>query len=190
VHGPGADQPVRSVARGARWAALLVAVAAASCSRPAPGPEAAPGEWRSFEGTWSAVGERRVLQLGPGRRASVASLAGSLLLTGERGLGVGFHARAITFSDSQTGGLGRVVWTDERGDEVYSELSGGPLVSGRHVAGSIVGGTGRYLEATGAWEMEWQYVMETEEGVVQGRAIGLKGRVRLGEAARARGATP
>jgi hypothetical protein len=112
----------------------------------------------------------------------VAHLNGSLLLTGEQGLGAGFRARAITFSDSQTGGLGRAVWTDDRGDEIYSELTGGPIASGRHIAGTIVGGTGRFAGVTGSYELEWQFVLETDEGVIQGRAVGLKGRARLGQA--------
>jgi hypothetical protein len=184
VQRPGTSELANGPPRGALGLALLLAVATAACNQPAGPPQAAPrpDEWVAFQGTWSAVGERHTLHLGPERRASVAILSGTLLLTGERGLGVGFQARAITFSDSQTGGLGRAVWTDERGDEVYSELSGGPLASGRRVAGTIVGGTGRYLGVTGAWDMAWQLVMETEEGVVQGRAIDLKGRARLARA--------
>lgn len=178
--------------RGARRLAVLLVVALASCSRPAgtPTAPASPGEWREFEGTWSAVGERHTLYLGPDRRASVSSLSGSLLLTGERGLGVGFQAKAITFSDSQTGGLGRAIWTDQKGDEIFSELRGDPIASGRRIAGTIIGGTGRYRGATGTYEMEWQFVIETEEGVVQGRAVGLKGRVRLGPVPSPRGSAP
>jgi hypothetical protein len=174
----------RNLIRGARWLTLFLAAAASACSQPrTPAAAPAPGEWRTFEGTWSAVGERHALRLGPDRRAFVASLSGSMLLTGERGLGVGFQARAITFSDSLSGGLGRAVWTDDHGDEVYSELSGGPLATGNRIAGTIVGGTGRFAGVTGAYELEWQFVIETEEGVVQGRAVGLKGRARLGDAA-------
>jgi len=160
--------------------ALLVALA--SCSEPARSPTTspAPGEWRAFEGTWSAVGERHALQLGPDRRATVAHLTGSLLLTGERGLGAGFQARAITFSDQQTGALGRAVWTDDRGDEVFSELRGAPVASGHRISGTIVGGTGRFAGLTGTYELEWQFVLETEDGVIQGRAVGLKGRARVG----------
>jgi hypothetical protein len=194
VQRPGTSELAHGPARGARCLALLLAVTAASCSKPAGTPEAAPapGEWVAFEGTWSAVGERHTLQLGPGRRASVATLSGTLLLTGVRGLGVGFQARAITFSDSQTGGLGRAVWIDERGDEIFSELSGGPLASGRRIAGTITGGTGRWVGVMGAYELGWQFVIETEEGVVQGRAVDLKGRARLGgaPAASPRGPSP
>jgi hypothetical protein len=181
VQRPGTSELANGPPRGALRLALLLAVATASCSRPAGPPQAvpAPGEWVAFEGTWSAVGERHTLHLGPDRRASVASLGGTLLLTGARGLGVGFQARVITFSDSQTGGLGRAVWIDDHGDEIYSELSGGPLASGRRITGTITGGTGRWLGVTGAYELGWQFVIETEEGVVQGRAVDLKGRARL-----------
>jgi hypothetical protein len=169
---------------GVQRLALLLTVALLSCTKPtsAPEPVRGSGEWYAFEGTWSAVGERHSLQLGPERRASVSNLSGSLLLKAERGLGVGFRAKAITFSDSLTGSVGRVVWTDERGDEIYSELRGDPIASGRRIDGTIVGGTGRYAGVTGKYEMEWQFVIETEEGVVQGRAVGLKGSVRFGEA--------
>ncbi|HEU4383336.1 MAG TPA: hypothetical protein VFR85_07495 [Anaeromyxobacteraceae bacterium] len=112
----------------------------------------------------------------------MASLAGSVLLTGERGLGVGFRAQAIVFSDSLMGGVGRCVWTDDRGDQIFSELAGGPVAEGRHVKGTIVGGTGRYAGATGEYEFWWQYLIEAEEGLIQGRAVGLKGRARAGGA--------
>ena len=179
---PGESRAAPRPTRGARRLALALLAALAACegSRP-PGALAAPGEWRTFEGTWSAAGERHTLQLGPERRVSVASLGGTLLLTGERGLGVGFRARAITFSDSRTGGLGRAVWTDERGDEVFSELQGDAVGTGRRIAGTIVGGTGRWTGVTGTYELEWQFVLETEEGVIQGRAVGLKGRARVGQ---------
>ncbi len=160
----------------------LLALASAACAKTASPPEGgpAPGEWRTFQGTWSAVGERHTLHLGPGRQASVLSVAGLVLLTGEQGLGVGFRAQAIVFSDSLTGGVGRCVWTDDRGDQVFSELKGGPAAEGRHVLGTIVGGTGRYAGATGEYEFRWQYLIETEEGHVQGRVVGLKGRARVG----------
>ena len=66
-----------------------------------------PGEWRTFEGTWSASGTRQTLNLETNHRASIFDLTGSLLLTGDRGLGVGFQAKAIGFSDSLAGMQGR-----------------------------------------------------------------------------------
>jgi hypothetical protein len=70
----------------------------------------------------------------------------------------------------------------------------GPLRAigkGNRITGTFTGGTGRFEGATGEYEFQWQYVIEAEEGTIQGRAVGLKGRYRLrgsGEAP-ARGAT-
>jgi hypothetical protein len=159
----------------------VVALAlAAACARPAEEPGAAPpaGEWRSFEGTWSAAGDRRTLEVGPDRRASILDLSGSMLLTGERGLGAGFQARAIAFSDGTASSVGRAVWTDERGDRIFSELRGAPVATGRRVLGTITGGTGRWSGITGEYALDWTYVIETD-GRVQGRAVDLRGRARI-----------
>ena len=52
--------------------------------------------------------------------------------------------------------------------------------TGNRIAGTFLGGTGRYAGATGEYEFEWQYVLTPEDGTVSGRAAGLKGRVRAG----------
>jgi len=173
-----------------RIAVALLLIAAAGCNRPG-GSRASPlpSAWLTFEGTWSASGERQTLRLGPGHSASIASLTGSLLLTGQRGLGLGFEARAIVFSDSATGAAGRCVWTDERGDEIFSDLRGGPVTTGRHVLGTIIGGTGRYAGLIGEYEFDWMYAIETEDGRLQGRAVGLTGRARVGGEAPSRPTT-
>jgi hypothetical protein len=49
------------------------------------------------------------------------------------------------------------------------------------IEGTILGGTGRYAGATGSYEFSWQFVIESEEGSIQGRAVGLKGRIRPGQ---------
>jgi len=159
---------------------LALALAAAACRR-APGELAAPppGEWRAFEGSWSATGDRHTLQLGPGHRASVLSVSGSMLLRGERGLGVGFQARALAFTDDASGVVGRAVWTDERGDEIFSELHGDPVASGRRLVGTITGGTGRWTGIRGEYGLDWSWVVEAEDGRIQGRADDLRGRARI-----------
>ena len=105
-----------------------------------------------------------------------------MLLAGQGRPGVGFHSEAIALVDSETGLLGRSVWTDERGDQVFSELKGEGTAARNHITGTILGGTGRYAGVTGAYEFSWQFVIEAEDGSIQGRAVGLKGRVRLGQA--------
>ena len=110
-------------------------------------------------------------------------MTGSLLLTGAERPAVGFRAQAIGFSDSRTGMQGRSVWTDERGDMVYSELKGEFVGTGNQIAGTFIGGTGRYAGVTGDYSFRWQYVIDAEDGAVSGRVVDFKGRARLGQAA-------
>jgi hypothetical protein len=151
----------------------------AACTQPSKPPDAVPaGEWRSFEGTLSATGDVRSLDAGAGAQATIADLSGTILLTGERGLGIGFQARAITFSESTGTSMGRAVWTDERGDRIFSELKGEPIATGRHVRGTITGGTGRWSGIVGEYGFDWKYVVEADARV-QGRADDLRGRARI-----------
>lgn len=84
------------------------------------------------------------------------------------------------FNDSVTGMVGRAVWTDENGDQVYSELRGEGTTTGNKIFGTFLGGTGRYTGATGTYEFSWRFVLETEDGTVQGQSIGLQGSVSIG----------
>lgn len=136
------------------------------------------GEWHQFAGTWTAAGTRHWIQLGASRQASTAQLTGSLLLAGPSKPAVGFRSEAIVFNDSATGMVGRAVWTDEHGDQVYSELKGEGTASSNRIVGTFVGGTGRYSGATGTYEFSWRFLLEGEDGTVQGQSIGLKGQVR------------
>lgn len=179
----GFTSAARSVAavRGVAIATLLVVTA---CGRIAPAPAPAEpagdsGESLTFEGTWTASGTRHTLELEPGHRAAVFDLTGSLLLTGPHRPAAGFRARAMGFTDSATGMIGRCVWTDERGDQVFCELKGQAVASGNHIVGTFTGGTGRYAGVTGEYEFEWQYVIEADDGAVSGRVVGLKGRAHL-----------
>ena len=169
---------------GCRWLMCAAFLLAAACGEPGGRPpQTLPtGEWLTFEGTWTAAGTRRTLHLGPNDRAAIFDLTGSVLLTGAQRPAVGFIAHAIGFSDSRTGMQGRCVWTDERGDMVYSELKGEAVGSGNRIAGTFVGGTGRYAGVTGDYSFQWQYVVDTEDGAVSGRVVDLKGRARFGQA--------
>ena len=158
----------------------MLAVAALACGGPAKEKEAAqaPGEWRSFEGTGTATGQRQTLHLGPDRKVSVVTLTGSLLLAGERRLGQGFRTEVIGYTDGRKGGTGWSVWTDSRGDQVFGEFRGGPIGTGSRFTGTLLGGTGRYAGVRGEYEFEWQYVVDAEDGTVQGRIVALRGRFR------------
>jgi hypothetical protein len=164
---------------------VALALAATACGpvTEPPKPVAATGEWREFQGSWNAAGSRRSISLGVDRRGSIIDLRGTMLLAGPGRPGVGFRAEVIALVDSQTGLVGRSVWTDERGDQVYSELKGEGTREKNRISGTILGGTGRYAGATGTYEFSWQSVIELEDGSVQGRAVDLKGRVRPGPGA-------
>jgi hypothetical protein len=178
-----------AVSLGRRWAALVPLLLAAACSQPTVSSPvvSSSGEWRTFEGTWSASGTRQILNLETNHRASIFDLTGSLLLIGDQGLGVGFQAQAIGFTESLAGMHGRCVWTDERGDKVYSELKGEVVATGNHIVGTFLGGTGRYARITGEYSFQWRFIVESEDGTVSGRAVDLKGRARLSSAAAALG---
>jgi hypothetical protein len=141
--------------------------------------QAAPAdEWREFQGTWTAVGQRQVIPLGGNRRASIADFNGSLTLSGPSRPAVGFHAEAIVLNDSATGMVGRAVWTDEGGDQVFSELRGETAATGNRLFGTFLGGSGRYAGAAGSYEFSWRFLLEAEDGTVQGQSMGLTGRIR------------
>jgi hypothetical protein len=161
---------------------LALAFAAAACG-PAESPKlSAAGGPLDFEGSWNGLGSRHTISLGGDRFGAVIDLKGSLLLTGADRPGVGFQSEVIGLMDSATGFQGRSVWTDEHGDQVFSELQGQGTATKNHVTGKILSGTGRYAGTTGSYEFSWQWVMEGEDGAVQGRAVDLKGHVQPGPA--------
>ncbi len=166
------------------WVLLVAwALAAAACgpTTESSKPVQASGEWHEFEGSWNAAGSRHIIPLGADRRGSIIDLSGTMLLAGPGRPGVGFRSEVIALVDSQTGLVGRSVWTDEHGDQVFSELKGEGTAERNRLTGTFLGGTGRYAGATGSYEFSWQFVIESEDGSIQGRAVGLKGRVRTGQ---------
>jgi hypothetical protein len=140
------------------------------------------GDWHDFHGTWTTSGSRNIMPLAGDRRASISNFSGSLVLAGPSRPDVGFRAEAIVFNDSLTGLTGRAVWTDEHGDRAFSELQLAGTSADNKIVGKFIGGTGRYAGATGTYEFAWRFVLESEDGNVQGESVGLKGRVRVDSA--------
>jgi hypothetical protein len=135
--------------------------------------------WHEFSGTWTAAGTRQNIALGGDRHASVADYSGSLMLYGNSRPALGFHAEAVVFNDSATGLIGRAVWTDDTNNHVYSELRGEIGQAANRIVGTFFGGTGRYKGATGTYEFSWRFLLESEDGIVQGQSTGLSGKVRF-----------
>src|SRR4029453_5013573 len=83
--------------------------------------------WQTFSGTWSAVGRRQTLRTEGEPPAAIIQLSGTVVLTNvttPRGLPSAFRAEVIGFTDGDQLGAGRAVWTDARGDLVFSVLKG------------------------------------------------------------------
>jgi hypothetical protein len=166
-----------------RTTALLVVLGVgawtilAAASRQQPG---AADDWRTFEATWSAAGERHALPADEGSIAVIVRLSGALVLRTGDGLSRGFRAQAIAFDDGRGAGVGRAVWTDDRGDQVFSDLTGQPAQTRRRVSGSITGGTGRYAGLTGSYTFTWDFIAPADEGRIQARAVAVTGRFRPG----------
>ena len=160
----------------------LLVMTACNRSRQRPESLSADSEWHEFQGTWTAAGSRISIPLGDGRRASTSKFEGSLVLAGPSRPAVGFRAEALVLNDTATGLIGRAVWTDDRGDQVFSELTGNGTSTGNKLVGTFVGGTGRYAGATGSYEFSWRFVLETEDGQVQGQSMGLNGTIHVGSA--------
>ena len=169
--------------RGLLVTGVVASLLMGGCEGETAQPPPSAVEWREFEGSWNAAGTRRTIPLGADRRGSTIDLRGTMLLAGPGRPGVGFRAEIIALVDSETGLVGRGVWTDEHGDQVYSELKGEGTKENNHIVGTILGGTGRFGGVSGAYEFSWQFVIESEDGSIQGRAVGLKGRYRLAEPA-------
>lgn len=164
------------------WAIALASLLIMNaCGRAPRTPESfsAASEWHEFLGTWTAAGGRSSIPLGEGRRASIAKLEGSLMLLGPSRPAVGFRAEALVLNDSASGTIGRAVWTDDRGDQVFSDLKGQGTRTGSHIVGTFLGGTGRYAGASGSYEFSWRFVLQTEDGDLQGQSEGLKGKIRV-----------
>jgi|ERR1700733_167550 hypothetical protein len=135
--------------------------------------------WHEFSGTWTAAGRRQDIALGSDRRASVADYSGSLMLSGTSRPALGFRAEAVVFNDSATGLIGRAVWTDDTDNHVYSELRSEATPEGNRIVGTFVGGSGRYKGASGTYAFSWRFLLEGEDGIVQGQSTEFNGKVRL-----------
>jgi hypothetical protein len=135
--------------------------------------------WHEFNGMLTAAGSRQAIGLGGDRRASVADYSGSLMLYGPSRPALGFRAEAVVLNDSTTGLVGRAVWTDAVGNQVYSELRGESAATGNRIFGTFLGGSGRYQGATGTYEFSWRFLLEGEDGTVQGQSMGFNGKVQF-----------
>ena len=159
---------------------LLVLVDCTPSPPPAASGDADGPRERHFTGTWSITGNRQTLKMGPDHRAEIFRLGGSLMLAGDSRPCLAFRSDIIGLRDNQSGMQARSVWTDERGDQVFSELRGGAGGPGQLIEGRFVGGTGRYAGVRGQYTFKWRTLVESEDGSVSGRVVDLEGWARIG----------
>ena len=104
------------------------------------------------------LGRRQSLPTEAGQPAVTVQLSGAVTVTTRRRLSRGFRGEVIGFDDGAGLIAGRVVWTDDRGDRIFSVLKGdAPIGPAAGRCGTITGGTGRYAGVTGEYEFRWQY---------------------------------
>jgi hypothetical protein len=161
-----------------RRAALL---AAAGVAIALLAPAAAAEEWRPFSATWALAGKRTSLPTEGARPAAIVHATGSLVITKGETLGRGFLGELVGFDDGGTLLVGRVVFTDERGEKVFATLKAQPLATGRTATGTFTGGTGRWTLLEGDFTFSWKSVVESEDDQVHAFTVNVEGRARRTE---------
>lgn len=134
-----------------------------------------------FKGDWIANGTRALFPLGSERQVYTFKIAGHVNLHNTTlGKKKDFWAECVGLSDSVTGVVGRCVWEDLAGHEVYLTLQSSQMQQGSQVAGTIVGGTGQFARISGELTFNWSSVIfQTDaEGIanVSGQSKNLVGR--------------
>jgi hypothetical protein len=162
--------------------AAAIAIATGAGSQVVAGQQPSAERWQTFTGTWSARGQRQSVPIEGGGTASVGYLSGAVVFATRDVLGGGMRAEAIAFDDGWSSGTGRAVWTDSRGNRLFSEIKGGTVAAGRRISGTFTGGTGPFAGASGDYQLTWQYAARDSDtgNDVQGRAADLRGRLRVG----------
>jgi hypothetical protein len=168
---------VRRMRISSWYSVLLIAALLMGGARADSSPD--EGGWHAFNGTWTSVGSRQSISLGGDRRASIADYSGSLMLYGSSRPALGFRSTAVVLNDSATGLLGRAVWTDNKGDQIYSELRAAAGPTANQIVGTFIGGSGRYQGATGSYEFSWRFLLQAEDGTVQGQSMDLRGKIQF-----------
>ena len=164
-----------------RAIALFGVLLVTACGEPEtpPAPMVPSDGIRPFTGNWTAIGNRQILDVGPGQQSGIFKLSGSMMLSGKQRLDLAFRAEVIGFSDPTTGLLGRSVWTDEHGDQAFSILRGEAVGPGKLIEGKFTGGTGRYAGIVGEYSFRWQRIGDLGGEELTGRGVGLNGWARL-----------
>ncbi len=112
-----------------------------------------------FKGSWIANGTRTPFAFGSERQVFIIKITGHVNLhNAPLGKKKDFWAECVGLADSVTGLVGRCVWKDLAGPEVYLAIQSDRLEQGSRVTGTIVGGTGRFAGISGDLSFNWSSV--------------------------------
>jgi hypothetical protein len=166
---------VGSVLRSIACGALLLAVVS-----PTVGHAADSGE---FKGSWIANGTRNPFPFGADRQVYPFRLVGHVSLETTLGKAKDYWSECVGLADSATGVIGRCVWKDLAGPEIYITLQGDKLQQEGLISGTIVGGSGALAGISGDLTFNWAAVVVLADAdgtvTVTGQTRSLGGHFRL-----------
>jgi hypothetical protein len=136
-----------------------------------------------FKGTMIANGTRTNFSFGDGRQVFTFKLAGHVSLQTAIGKKKDYWSECIGLADSTSGVVGRCVWKDLDGPEIYLTIQSDRLQQGSQVTGTIVGGSGKLAGISGELSFNWSSVItQTDaDGIVNvtGQTRNLGGSYRV-----------
>lgn len=136
-----------------------------------------------FKGAWIANGTRTPFPFGDGRQVFTFKLGGHVNLQTALGKKKDYWSECVGLADSVTGIVGRCVWKDLAGPQIYLTIQSDRLQQGSQVTGTIVGGSGPFAGISGDVSFNWSSVtvLTDAEGIVNvtGQTRNLGGRYRV-----------
>lgn len=136
-----------------------------------------------FKGSMIANGSRTPFDFANGRQVFTFKIAGHVNLQTSLSKTKDYWSECIGLADSVTGIIGRCVWKDLAGPEIYLTIQSDKLQQGGQVNGTIVGGSGHLAGISGALTFNWSSVtnLAEAEGVVSvtGQTKNLSGTYRV-----------
>ena len=136
-----------------------------------------------FKGSMIANGTRTPFPFGDGRQVFTFKLGGHVSLQTAIGKKKDYWSECIGLADSTSGVVGRCVWKDLDGPEIYLTIQSDKLQQGSQVSGTIVGGSGKLAGISGELSFNWSSVItQTDaDGIVNvtGQTRNLGGSFRV-----------
>ena len=122
-------------------------------------PDGHSAESGEFKGAWIANGTRTPFPFGDERQVFTFKLAGHVNLQSVLDKKKDYWAECVGLADSVTGIIGRCVFKDLTGPEIYLTIQSDKLLQGSQVTGTIVGGTGKHAGISGDLSFNWSSVI-------------------------------